>query len=211
MGPILDLRQRSLQLLPSLARWEQGIGSRGKEMSEQEVRPEQGFDGPMPAVGADPRPPTAFKGFLYWYVTLQCALSVAASILSFGSITILLMLGWVDEATINQGIAQFEKVENVVGLVIGITLAFGVAKRVGVSFGPALGGYFLGNIISFAIMAPVLFGTDPIIVKYGYPMGVLMIVGMMLAYAVAVTIAIVVGRRRGARYRRMQALIEPFT
>lgn len=180
-------------------------------MSERDGKSEHGPDGSMPGLGADPRPPTAFKGFLYWYVTLQCALSTAASILSFGSITILLIFGWVDEATINEGIAQFEKVEKIVGLVIGVTLAVGVAKRVGASFGPALGGYFLGNIISLIIMAPLLFGTDPIIVKYGYPMGVLMVVGMMLAYAVAVTIAIVVGRRRSARYRRMQSLIEPFT
>lgn len=152
-----------------------------------------------------------FKGFVYWYVTLQCALSVAASILTFGSITILLMYGWVDEATINEGVAQFEKVEKVVGLVIGITLAVGVAKRVRASFGPACGGYFLGNIISFAIMAPLLFGSDPIVAKYGYPMGVLMLVGMMVIYVVAVVIAIGVGRRRSSRYRRMQSLIEPFT
>lgn len=181
------------------------------QVSEREETRVRGPDVPTPMVRTDLKPPTPFKEFLYWYVTLQCALSAALSIMSFGSITIVLTFGWIDETTVNEGLAQFEKMEHVLGAVIGVTLAIGIAKRVGASFGPALGGYFLGNFISFAIMAPLLFGADPIVVKYGYPMGVLMVVGLMLAYAVAAAIAIVVGRRRGARHRRLRSLIEPFT
>lgn len=153
---------------------------------------------------------SSFKGYLLWYTLVQCCFAVGvftvAAIYGFA----MGYFGFADPAEIEAQMAALDIPFRILSVIICIILAIAVASRHGVRFGAGFGGYWLGNILTLVVTAPLLFGLEPAVAALSYPADLMLLVGADLAYIVSLTIIVVVLRRRSSRLGSEREIIERF-
>jgi hypothetical protein len=151
-----------------------------------------------------------FKGYLLWYVLLQCCLAIGIFVAAIGYGFIAAIAGLADPWEVEMQLSAADMPLRVLSAVICIALAIVVASRHGVTFGPGLGGYILGNIVTAVATAPLIYGLEPAVNALPYPADLLLLIGAPLAYIFGLTAAIVVLRRSSARLGSVRAAIAQF-
>ena len=154
------------------------------------------------------RPETpSFKGYLFWYFMFQCILAtgVYAGFFTYGFTMTFFHL--VDTDTIIRQAGAMEKPSMLISAIVSIIAAVQIASRHGIKFGKGFGGYLLGNLLSYIVMAPLLIVAAAIEGLRGFWINLALIV----AYIFALAVVVIVKRRHALTQRKQAALIEPFT
>lgn len=152
-------------------------------------------------------PTEDFKGYLFWYFTLQCVLATAAFAGFFGYGFIVTFLQLADPDTVTRQADAIEKPFTALGAIACIFLAITVASRHGIKFGKGFGGYLLGNVAATIAMLPLSEVPSAI----AQPLTAFWVqLLLILVYAAVLAVMIICKRRQAIILRRQQALVEPF-
>jgi len=163
-----------------------------------------------------------FQRFLYWYVVILCTCYVVVGAIFYVTghyLIISLCTCIADENAINYTDLHFiwsvlsrEGQPIWFGFSTGLSVVVAgfIARRNRLSLWRTVTGYLLGIPIAALLLLPVVIGAGAFTIVFEDPIGSFLAVAMFIAYGIACTAAVIIGRRRSRRDRQQRALVDVF-
>jgi len=153
----------------------------------------------------------SFKGYLFWYAILQLTIATASCLCFFAYGYSMTALGIASAPEVEAQMAAIQRPVVLISAGLFIGLAVIIAKRHGVGFLQGVGGWLLGNVVTYIAIQPLIQGIAVITKMVSPPAAGYLDLALIALYGVVIAIAIVWKRREALSRRRHADLIEPFS